>query len=439
MTSIAPIERLFAERTGIDLGRGLKGRSLERFIAARTEELGLVTIDAYAEILAADPGEVARLINAATVGLTWFFRDPEQLHAVAELLRTARGRTLAAWVPGCSTGEDVYSLAMIAAALGVSISILGTDVNSDFLAQAERGVYSHWSCRNLPTEHGHQLIELPHERYTISPSLRGAVRFQRHNLVDAPPPSPSGSGWDVVLCRNVLIYFLPKVAAATVARMISSLTLDGALVLGANELLHHVAADAQVRSIAGRQVLQRRTAPLPPRPPRPPRKSDPALRIGFVEPELRPKPRRNTPPPPLPDPEPPSSTVDVAPLLREANALHTAGQLADALQAYAHILALDPLCAEARMFLGIAHFKLGDQGAAIPALRAALFLAPDLWPAAFYLALSHDRLGHHNEAAREYRRVVETAAHPLKLSPHALDELDAWKSEVVHLARLRMR
>jgi tetratricopeptide (TPR) repeat protein len=128
---------------------------------------------------------------------------------------------------------------------------------------------------------------------------------------------------------------------------------------------------------------------------------------------------------------------DVDDLLARANERHTVGQLADALKLYAQVLAIDPLCAEARMFLGIAHYKTGDAVSASVALRAALFLEPELWPAAFYLALSYEQLGSLQQAVLEYRRVVQSAAHPLPGRGEMVSQLEAWKPEVVQLARER--
>jgi tetratricopeptide (TPR) repeat protein len=123
--------------------------------------------------------------------------------------------------------------------------------------------------------------------------------------------------------------------------------------------------------------------------------------------------------------------------LRRANDRHAAGQLVEALQLYDQVLTLEPLWAEARMFLGIAQFKTGDAATAAGTLRSALYLDGALWPAAFYLALSYDKLGTSEQAVREYRRVVSSADRRLAGIGGLIAELESWKDDVVALARQR--
>jgi chemotaxis protein methyltransferase CheR len=423
--AIARLERLFAERTGIDLGRGLKRPQLERFAVARAAALGLSSTADYVDRLyEARSPELARLIDVATVGLTWFFRDPEQLAAVAQVMRqSAAMRPLEIWVAGCATGEEVYSLAMIAAACERPANILGTDINSEHLAHAERGVYGAWSCRNVPAEHVHRLWAGDDGRFTVARGLRTSLRFVRHNLMDPPPmPQQAGRGWDLVLCRNVLYYFQPQQATRAVEQMAGALAPDGWLFLGANEILQCDVRVLQMVEVGGRHALRRCTVPRPP-----------------VAPIIVPTPRL-PPPAPLPPVAAPVAppAPDASALLRRANDRHAAGQLAEALQLYAQVLAQDPLSAEARMFHGITEYKLGDVATAVGALRAALYLDSELWPAAFYLALAYDQLGSPDQAVREYRRVVSSAGRRLDGVGGLIAQLEAWKDDVVGLARKRI-
>ncbi|HEY1585032.1 MAG TPA: tetratricopeptide repeat protein, partial [Polyangia bacterium] len=124
-------------------------------------------------------------------------------------------------------------------------------------------------------------------------------------------------------------------------------------------------------------------------------------------------------------------------LLRSAADRHVEGRFAEALTLYSQVLAIAPLANEAHLLLGVTHYMMGDHTAAVQALRAALFLDPDLWPAAFYLALSHDKLGHRSEAVRAYRDVVTAAAKPQRFSTVVLDQLGVWKPDIVELARAR--
>jgi tetratricopeptide (TPR) repeat protein len=128
---------------------------------------------------------------------------------------------------------------------------------------------------------------------------------------------------------------------------------------------------------------------------------------------------------------------EVGELLRTAADRHIEGRFAEALTLYSQVLAIAPLFNEAHLLLGVTHYMMGDWPAAVQALRAALFLDPDLWPAAFYLALSHDKLGNRGEAARAYRDVIAASKKPERFSTIVLDQLGVWKADIVQLARTR--
>jgi chemotaxis protein methyltransferase CheR len=424
MTVSAEIARRLAllldHRTGIDLGRGSQASSLESFVLLRTRELGLPSVDAYLELLLATGSpELERLINATTIGLSWLFRDAEQLEVIGQLFTCLPRKEfpLEVWVPGCARGEDVYSLAMIAASRGRDVSILGTDINTDFLAHADCGDYGNWSCRHVPTELLHYLEECGNGRRRIGAMLRHAVRFARHNLLETPPLPLHARHWDLILCRNVLIYFHAPHAAATVSRLEEALADHGWLFLGANE--NCPTGSLRAFQLAGRLGF-RRTEPTP----------APFQELFIALPSLEPIAVVESDPPPI-------TTSEVTALLRIAADRHVEGRLAEALTLYSQTLAIAPLLNEAHVLLGVTHYMMGDYASAAQALRAALFLDPDLWPAAFYLALSHDKLGNRVEAARAYRQAVAVADKPQNFASIVLEQLGVWKADIVHLARTR--
>jgi chemotaxis protein methyltransferase CheR len=432
------IAALFASRTGIDLERGSQGPALSRFVAQRTRELGLRSVDGYYDLLVAvDSPELLRLINATTIGLSWLFRDAEQLTAIEGLFDELpdRERPLDIWVPGCARGEDVYSLAMMAAARGRRVSIVGSDINSDFLAQAAEGVYGSWPSRHVPARLAHHLVPNGDGRRVVTPALRKSVRFVRHNLLDGPPRPEPRRGWDIILCRNVLIYFHAPEAAATVGRLGKALHDDGWLFLGANEPWSPV--HLRPVSFAGRVAFRPANANAVP--------TLPLDDVTALPPLPSPLAELATPLPdaPVDVADTPADAVD-APLPPEARELlrsaadrHVEGRFTEALALYSQVLAIAPLANEAHMLVGVTHYMMGDHAAAVHALRAALFLDPDLWPAAFYLALSHERLGNRGEATRAYRHVLAAAAKPERFSTIVLEQLGVWKADIVQLARGR--
>jgi chemotaxis protein methyltransferase CheR len=164
---------------------------------------------------------------------TYFYRHPEQLAALARVLAARPGdRALSAWSAGCATGEEAYTVAMVLSDLGRPPGldqVLGTDVSARAIEVARQGVYGEWSLRQLsPALRGRHFDAGP-GAVRIKEPLRRPVRFERHNLLGHPPP---GAPFDVVLCRNVLLYFRPEAARALLVRLHAALRPGGLLLVG---------------------------------------------------------------------------------------------------------------------------------------------------------------------------------------------------------------
>ncbi len=206
--------------------------------------------------------EVAILANHLTVGETYFFRDQSTLGALREHvfprlinMRREGEQRLRIWSAGCCTGEEPYSIAMILDTLILDIrqwdvTILATDISTRFLRQAEEGLYRPWSFRKTP-----QLLRQRYFRkvgddlYKIKPAIRRMVTFSDVNLAEDIYPSlmNNTNAHDVIICRNVLMYFLPQLANEVVERFWLSLVDGGWLVVSATEaaILH----DAPFQSV----------------------------------------------------------------------------------------------------------------------------------------------------------------------------------------------
>ncbi len=253
--------QLLSEWMGVDPSRGGQRERLERFVAQRVQALHLPCAEAYVNRLKGrDHPEAIRLINALTVGHTWFFRDPEQMDLIAKILREdyPRGHVPQIWVPGCSTGEDVYTLAFLAHRAGRLVSVLASDINTEALRHAGAARYDTWSLRELPDSFRDYLVPTAGDLLEVAPALRQRVRFRHHSLVDPPPMPERGGAWDIILCRNVLIYFGKAQAQAAVDRLGRSLAPSGWLFLGASEVLRAVPQNLQVNYLGGRYGLQQR-------------------------------------------------------------------------------------------------------------------------------------------------------------------------------------
>jgi len=159
------LSQLISQRAGLVLPKGVRP-SVERFLSTRCDATGNPSVSSYLDALEqdGDPLELQRLLNLVTNGLTHFFREPLQLAGVRQLMAAFphRGeRPMTIWCCGCSTGDEAYTLTMLAAESNLAVECLATDLNTESLEIATRGQYNAWSVRNVPPhelpsiEHGH--------------------------------------------------------------------------------------------------------------------------------------------------------------------------------------------------------------------------------------------------------------------------------------------
>jgi len=196
----------------------------ERASAASWEELAK-------DISAGSPTFISQLAEAVTVGETYFFREPEHLRFLEEkVLPSFSGCPLRAWSAGCATGEETYSLVACLMAGGVkNPGILGTDLAQKQLETAQKGDYPTWSLRGAGEMY--PLFEaVEGQVLKVAKEFKEAARFMKHNLLD---PLPAGEGpFDVVFCRNVLVYFTPEAARQVLENLAQALVPEGLLFLG---------------------------------------------------------------------------------------------------------------------------------------------------------------------------------------------------------------
>jgi chemotaxis protein methyltransferase CheR len=460
---------------GVRMPLSTSGPRLERIVIRRVRELGLADADAYLSYVqrsAIPEVEVAQLVDALTTGQTQFFRDPKQMAAVAQVLEDLRGRTVDVWSAGCSTGEEPYTLAMLAAHLDVSCRVLGTDINSAFLDTARAAIYPDAATKDLPAAHRAAVQPVP-TGFAVRPAVSEVVEFRRHNLLDAWPPTPtSGRGWDVILCRNVLIYFTRERADLVVGRLSRSLRDGGWLVLGASDPFCNRVPGLEVVRVHG-QLLYRRTAssrvvprrptpappPIEPRPPVVPapaagrRRSaataprpaasvrpsaGPGRALAYIEAgnlataevELRAQLQQRP--------------TDAAVRLSLGNVALARHDFEAARRHYERVAAEHPLLAEVHYLLGLVHRKLGDYAAAKDMLGRALFLDPDFWPAAYLLASCLEREGASGRATAEYRHALtllerEPTAPLFRSHVAGLRGVDLAAADVARACRRRLR
>jgi chemotaxis protein methyltransferase CheR len=237
---------LLEARTGQQLTMSRRWR-IETALQPLMRERGIGSLDGLVAALVARSEEslADSVVEALLNNETFFFRDRQAfellLGPALQRLATARRRErrLAIWCAGCSTGQEAYSIAMHFAEQkarwsGWTIDIVGTDVSRSAVEQAKSGVYSQFEVqRGLPVVQMMRWFEeLPGAAWRIAPDLRRAVRFEVSSLV---APAAPEENFDIILCRNVLLYFSPEVRRAAFERLAGAGAADAALMLGAGE------------------------------------------------------------------------------------------------------------------------------------------------------------------------------------------------------------
>jgi len=235
----------FAEVFRLRLGfafNGARESALSWAILRTSENLRRSPLDLLTG-LADDRAIWDELIAAVTVGETYFFRRPHHFDLIRELFLRA-SEPLRCWSAGCATGEEPYSLAILARECfgeeaARRVTILGTDINREFLERARRASYRAWSFRGWDEARIATYFERSGDDYRLARDIAGLVEFRACNLAQRDPTWPQG--FDLILCRNVLIYFGRAEAAAAVANLASSLRDGGRLIQDATDPIVEVA------------------------------------------------------------------------------------------------------------------------------------------------------------------------------------------------------
>lgn len=224
---------------------------LESRLLRRMRQLEIESFSAYHYLLRKDAtgeDELATVIDELTTNETYFFRERSQLRALIEeivpaLLAKKRAGPVTVWSAGCSSGEEPYSIAMLALEAGlrpgVDLRIHASDISRRCLAKARAGEYRESSFRETPPELRGRYFKERDGAYALSPEVREHVYFTRMNLLEPARFAVLGA-LDVVLCRNVIIYFDRETKKRVIESFGDRLVPGGYLLLGHSESLIHV-------------------------------------------------------------------------------------------------------------------------------------------------------------------------------------------------------
>jgi chemotaxis protein methyltransferase CheR len=378
VTPIESIAALIHQETGIKIGKSQHG-SLETALSRVLPAVGPEQFLRQALDPVAGRAVVSRLIDEVTVKETYFLREREQLRsipwrALLDRARESGSPEIRVWSAGCATGEEAYTLALLASEeFGVEappVSILATDVSAAAVEDARAGVYRPRSVRDLDPTLRRRYFEEDGDRLLVGARLRSLVTFAQHNLLRDPTPPLGAPTFHLVLCRNVLIYFDGETVERVIASLGGALDPSGLLLLGAADALCESATAAR------RGVKREQPAAAPKRPRR--------------------KPLRAAP-------------------LKPAN---------------------DPPDEVAHYLEGLAALEGGEFAAAVESLRRALYLEPHFSLAAFKLGRAHEALSNWAAARRSYQRAIRAATHAQERYEQLYGPL--VPGDVVHAAETRL-
>ena len=240
-----------------------KEKCLRRRIAVRMRATGAHSYAQYATVLDRDSREYERLLDALTINVTKLFRNWQTYEAIGRtvvpLVWARPGNEIVVWSAGCSSGEEPYSLAILfhqhAEAVGElhrlsRVRVIGTDIDRDSLAAAERGEYPESAFADTPPAIRSRYFSSTFPA-RIDPAIRAIVSVERRDLLNEPPPA---SAFDLIACRNVIIYFDRATQERLFETFAERLVPGGYLVLGKVETLLG-SARTMFGSVAGRERI----------------------------------------------------------------------------------------------------------------------------------------------------------------------------------------
>jgi chemotaxis protein methyltransferase CheR len=426
------VRNLLTEKAGLVFDDSRRD-SLSYSLGERLTACQVATVDEYLALLPSSPDEVQALLNAVTIQETHFFRNPPQFralrqHVLPQLVKRAAAsgtRRLRIWSAGCSTGEEPYSVAMLLRELlpltdGWDVRVVATDVSTRALAAAREGRYGARALHTAPREDVERWFIRQGDEYVVRPEVRELVEFRHHNLVTEPVPFAEPI--DLLLCRNVTIYFARDTTRRLMRQFHTALSEGGYLFLGHSETLWQINDEFRLVTLGDAFVYRRdtgegeRRSVLPDR-----RTGDDGLppegerRVGakdrragsrsawevLTKPRVLPFPRRSFPVQAAPAAAATDPVDEVRAALRQ-------GRYADAAALAAAVARNDTMRADAHYLHGLALANLGRDADALVELRKAIYVDPMAGFAHFLLAGVLSRLGDMVGAARSYRAAAET-------------------------------
>ena len=224
------------QMTGIDLN-AYKERQMKRRIDALITKNGMDGYEAYVHLLKTNKEKFEEFVNYLTINVSEFYRNPDQWKSmdqeiIPELIQRF-GKNLKIWSAACSTGDEPYSLVMaLSRHLPLNqIKIIATDIDKQVIAKAKVGLYNERSIESVPEDLKRKYFKQIGPSYQISDEIKSRVEFRQHNLIE----NDYASGFHLIVCRNVLIYFTEEAKDQVFHKFYNSLVPGGILFIGSTE------------------------------------------------------------------------------------------------------------------------------------------------------------------------------------------------------------
>lgn len=399
------IESLLNREIGLS-PRSIGSSAVEVAVNARLRACRLSALDAYVERLERDPAERKALVEEIVVPETWFFRDEEVFAALGRhaLGWHRRERPLRVLSLPCATGEEAYSVSITLLEAGLKperFQVRGVDVSEKSLADARRGVYGKISFRGSMKQGRQSYFVASAEGQRIDELPRQAVEFALGNVLDSR--QFAARSFDVILCRNLLIYLDLEARARALGNLYTWLADDGLLFAGHAEAIELMDARFERQADSSPFSYLKQAA----KPPAQPRHSSRPQGGSRPRTSTRPAARGKTPAAKQVAAKV-QQNVDPSVALSRATELADAGKLGEARQLCEQVLSQHGANADAYCLLGIIHNAADERDNAITCFNKALYLNQSQYEALVHLALIYEQRGE-LPAAANFRRRAERA------------------------------
>jgi chemotaxis protein methyltransferase CheR len=446
---LSTIIKLVSDHSGIvyhtkeaaNIKNAVMQRMLQRSIQSRQEYLDLLNGKSGKQ-------ELTQLVGLIVVQKTDFFRHRPQFELLAtkilpelSLDKANRGK-IQIWSAGCSTGQEPYSISMVLARNYYSpdkASVLATDITKSSIDIAKKGIYQNSETNGLEEDEQH-FLHPTKKRWQITQKVRDFVEFRIHNLLSTTFPIPEDGLWDIIFCRNVLIYFSPDTVKQIIQRFYDILSPGGYLFLGMSESLFKVSDLFELVRTEDSFVYQKQIKPalkqvkyqtpsFEPKNIEEHKSSVTEPRLSFsVEKDAKQKDDNKELITKLQSVEQKISDgkIDTAynillditksnpdssePFLMLGQIAADTGNLNEARSWYEIAVKIQPLSTIARFLLAVILYRLGLDDGAIAQLRKLLFLDGNFALGHYYLGMASERQGDIYTAIRSFRNAVKTSS-----------------------------